>query len=109
MDEPKTVPLVVYVDGKRTVLGEATVTREGEVSCRVTTDLGRQLLDPSRDLEHYSISLEVPEFDDPDEVAVIKPVPARPAHRPLPLNEQLTQGELEHIAEFLRSYNDGRT
>lgn len=36
-EEPKKVPLVIYIDHERRVIGEATVTGD-EVRCRITEE-----------------------------------------------------------------------
>jgi hypothetical protein len=84
MDESVTVPLVIYTnDGGRQVLGEATVDSEGRVSCKLTTDLGRNLLDPKENLNHFSISLQdLPGILSPaNPYALVTPLPAFPAKK----------------------------
>lgn len=64
LPEHATVPLVVYVDGKRRVVGEATIT-SGEITAELGDDVGEELMDQlfnRAEQAHFSIGFSMPPY-----------------------------------------------
>jgi len=60
-DTRVTVPLVVYLQGKRHVIGEATV-KGAEVTATVGTDVSEEIMDQLNlraDVSHFSLGFDV--------------------------------------------------